>query len=69
MIKLFNSGVVGPSHLTVAARLIAKQSSIKAGEIDIIFTQLKNVRGVTGTPGMVTYKKEKRLLCDLMNEE
>jgi len=54
--------------LKQAADIIAKQSGYKGSELSIIYTQVKNVKGVTKKPGMVIYKKEKNLLCQL-NEE
>ncbi len=68
IIKLAAPGVVMAEHLTQAARLIARRSGIATGELVIIFTPVKNLRGVTGTPGMVTYKKTKTLVCDLREE-
>lgn len=65
IIKLPSTGVPSPQQLTIAARLLAKRSGITAAQLEIITTQVKNVRGVTGKPGMVTYKKPKILLCDL----
>lgn len=65
IIKLSQEGTPTPAQLTHAARLLAKRSGISATQLEIITTQVKNVRGVTGKPGMVTYKKPKILLCDL----
>lgn len=65
IIKLPAEGIPSPGQLTEAARLLAKRSGISATQLEIITTQVKNVRGVTGKPGMVTYKKQKILLCDL----
>jgi hypothetical protein len=65
IIKLPQEGIPSPEQLTKAARLLAKRSGISATQLEIITTQVKNVRGVTGKPGMVTYKKPKILLCDL----
>ena len=65
IIKLPQEGIPSPEQLTIAARLLAKRSGISATQLEIITTQVKNVRGVTGKPGMVTYKKPKILLCDL----
>jgi hypothetical protein len=65
IIKLPQEGTPSPDQLMIAARLLAKRSRISATELEIITTQVKNVRGVTGKPGMVTYKKLKILLCDL----
>ena len=66
IIKLEKSGVPTPGHLKEAAILIAKQSGISASELEVISTAVKNVRGVSGTAGMVTYKKSKKLLCELL---
>lgn len=65
IIKLEKSGLPTPAHLKEAAILIAKQSGISAAELEIISTAVKNVRGVSGTAGMVTYKKSKKLMCEL----
>lgn len=51
-----------------AAELIAKQSGITATSFDIIYTPLKNVKGVSGTAGMVTYKKQKVLRVEIENQ-
>jgi predicted ribosome quality control (RQC) complex YloA/Tae2 family protein len=69
IIKLSQTGIPTPETITMAARFIAKQSRITATQIELIITQVKNVRGVTGSPGMVTYKKQKMLLCDLSGSE
>jgi predicted ribosome quality control (RQC) complex YloA/Tae2 family protein len=66
IIKLEKSGIPNPNHLKLAAVLIAKQSGISATELEVISTAVKNVRGVSGTAGMVTYKKSKKLLCRLV---
>lgn len=66
IIKLEKSGIPTPGHLRDAAILIANQSGISASELEVISTAVKNVRGVSGTAGMVTYKKSKKLLCELL---
>ncbi len=65
IIKLSQDGTPTPEQLATVAKLIAKRSGISATQLEIITTQVKNVRGVTGKPGMVTFKKTKILLCDL----
>ncbi|MBY0516207.1 MAG: hypothetical protein K2P81_04825 [Bacteriovoracaceae bacterium] len=65
IIKLATDSVPTLEVITQAAKLIANQSRITATQIEIIMTQVKYVRGVTGAAGMVTYKKQKTLLCDL----
>ena len=49
--------------INTAATLVAHFSQFKDEWIPIIFTQVKNLKGITGTPGMVIYKKEKHLSC------
>jgi predicted ribosome quality control (RQC) complex YloA/Tae2 family protein len=44
-----------------AAKILAKLSGITEGDINIIYTQVKHLKSVAGNPGMVNYKKEKRL--------
>lgn len=65
VIKLAGVGVPTPAQITDAARLVAKQSGITSATLEVILTAVKNVRGVTGAAGMVTYKKNKSLLCDV----
>lgn len=65
VLKLAREGIPTPEQVTDAARLIAEQSGISAPFLEVLITQVKNVRGVTGKAGMVTYKKEKTLLCRL----
>jgi predicted ribosome quality control (RQC) complex YloA/Tae2 family protein len=49
--------------INLAASIVAHFSHFQAEWIPIIFTQIKNLKGVTGAPGMVIYKKEKHLNC------
>lgn len=65
IIKLNAEGQVSPQQIQRAAFLIAKYSGSEATQIEVVVTQVKNVRGVPGKAGMVTYKKSKTLLCDL----
>lgn len=65
VIKMADNGSPTPAQINQAARLIAKQSGITATQLEVVMTMIKNVRGVSGAPGMVTYKKNKTLLCDL----
>jgi len=50
-------------EIELAATILAIQSGFSAQKIPILFTQVKNLKGVSGKPGMVIYKKEKRLVC------
>lgn len=65
IIKLPAEGVPTPEQIKAAAILIAKRSGTTASQLEVIIALVKNVRGVPGAAGMVTYKKNKTLLCDL----
>lgn len=65
IIKLAVPGQVTPEQIKSSAFLIAKYSGSTASQLEVVLTQVKNVRGVPGKAGMVTYKKSKTLLCDL----
>lgn len=61
IIKL-NSGVsFSIEMITKAAKLILKQSGKESGTLEVVYTQVKYVKGVSGQVGMVTFKKEKRI--------
>lgn len=49
------------TELEIAASIVADYSSYKDEQIPIIYTQVKDVKGVKGSPGLVIYKKEKHL--------
>jgi predicted ribosome quality control (RQC) complex YloA/Tae2 family protein len=57
------SGNPSSDLINLAASIVAHFSHFEADWIPIIFTQIKNLKGVTGAPGMVIYKKEKHLNC------
>jgi predicted ribosome quality control (RQC) complex YloA/Tae2 family protein len=63
IIKLNNSGPLDPEMLHLAASILAYSSRFNGDWIPIIYTAVKNLKGVTGSPGMVIYKKEKHLRC------
>lgn len=63
VVKVSNQGALSPDILNMAASLVAHFSHFQEEWIPIIYTQVKNLKGVPGAPGMVTYKKEKRLRC------
>jgi predicted ribosome quality control (RQC) complex YloA/Tae2 family protein len=54
-----------PEMLNIGASLVAYFSRFKSDWIPIIFTQVKNLKGVSGDPGMVIFKKEKHLNCPM----
>lgn len=47
----------------LAASIVAHFSHFQSDWVPIIYTQVKNLKGVSGAPGMVIYKKEKHLRC------
>ncbi len=63
---------VSIEELTIAASAIIDKTKKTIEQADIVYTQLKNIKGVKGAAGMVTFKKEKRLRVEYLkgwNEE
>lgn len=69
VIKSIDNTAPGPEVLNVGASILASFSRFESDWIPIIFTQVKNLKGVTGAAGMVTYKKEKHLRCPRVSVE
>ena len=63
VIKLQSSQALTGEMLNLAASIVAYFSHFKSDWISIIYTHVKNLKGVSGSPGMVIYKKEKHLRC------
>lgn len=63
IIKMAKPGLPPPEALDLAASIVAYFSHISGDWISVIYTQVKNLKGVTGAAGMVIYKKEKHLQC------
>jgi len=63
ILKLPDQNTLETLVINIAASILAEFSHFKGDWIPIIYTQIKNLKGVTGAPGMVTYKKEKHLNC------
>jgi predicted ribosome quality control (RQC) complex YloA/Tae2 family protein len=63
IIKLKNIPTVTGDMLNYAATILAHFSHLQQDWIPIIYTQVKNLKGVTGLAGKVIYKKEKHLQC------
>ncbi len=66
IIKMKN-GLPGNEELNIAASILARFSHFQGDWVPVIFTQVKNLKGVSGVPGMVTYKKEKHLRCPVVD--
>lgn len=58
-----NAGIPGNEELNLAASILARFSHFTGDWIPVIYTQVKNLKGVSGVAGMVTYKKERHLRC------
>lgn len=63
IVKVPSGQHLDPETINVAASILAYFSHFSGDWIPIIYTQVKNLKGVTGAPGMVIYKKEKHLSC------
>ncbi len=63
IIKLNSNLPIQSDILEKAATFVAEYSDHKDQWIPIIYTQVKNLKGVTGAAGMVIYKKEKHISC------
>lgn len=61
------SGIPGNEELNLAASILARFSHFQGDWAPVIYTQVKNLKGVSGVAGMVTYKKEKHLRCPLVD--
>ncbi|WP_408098454.1 NFACT RNA binding domain-containing protein [Peredibacter sp. HCB2-198] len=67
VIKLPQGHALDPQILNLGASIVAHFSHFNADWIPIIYTQVKNLKGVSGAAGMVIYKKEKHLQCPRVN--
>lgn len=69
IIKLHSSQAITSEFLDLGASIVAYFSHFHDEWIPIIYTPVKNLKGVTGSPGMVIYKKEKHLRCRRMDSK
>jgi predicted ribosome quality control (RQC) complex YloA/Tae2 family protein len=67
VMKIPSSHGLTPELLNLGATIVAYFSHFNDDWIPIIHTQVKNLKGVSGAPGMVIYKKEKHLRCPKIN--
>lgn len=63
IIKSPQQSVISSDILNFGASILAHFSQFNDDWIPIIYTQVKNLKGVSGAAGMVIYKKEKHLRC------
>lgn len=54
-------------NIRIAASIVADGSNYNGEQIPIIYTQVKDLKGVKGASGLVTYKKEKHLKISKIN--
>lgn len=47
--------------ISIAGSIVAQASGLDVDQIPILYTQVKDLKGVKGSPGKVIYKKEKHL--------
>lgn len=52
--------ILNPSKLNLIASIVMEFSGLNGDSCDIVYCQVKNLKGVKGAPGKVIYKKEKR---------
>jgi predicted ribosome quality control (RQC) complex YloA/Tae2 family protein len=69
IIKIPSNQSINAGILNVGASIVAHFSHFNDEWIPIIYTQVKNLKGVSGSSGMVTYKKEKHLRCPRVSLE
>lgn len=53
---------LGHQEFTILGSALVELNNIEIQDIPLIYTQVKNLKGVKGTPGMVNYKKEKHIV-------
>ncbi len=63
IIKIPSQSLPTSEMFNLAASILAHFSHFLGDWIPIIYTQVKYLKGVSGAPGMVIYKKEKHLRC------
>ncbi|HXH73995.1 MAG TPA: NFACT RNA binding domain-containing protein [Bacteriovoracaceae bacterium] len=63
VLKLPDQAALDTETINMAASILAYFSHFNGDWIPIIYTHVKNLKGVTGAAGMVIYKKEKHISC------
>lgn len=69
IIKSVEQNSPGNFEFNIGASILAHFSHFNADWIPIIYTQVKNLKSVSGVSGMVSYKKEKHLQCTKIEVE
>jgi predicted ribosome quality control (RQC) complex YloA/Tae2 family protein len=68
IVKLHSRVSFDAEILNRAATIVAHYSHFQDEWIPIIYTSVKNLKGVSGAPGMVIFKKEKHLKCPRLKD-
>ena len=58
-----SANILTPDQIEIVASILAQVSGYLGEWIPVIFTQVKNLKAVSGRPGMVVYKKQKHINC------
>ncbi len=61
IIARIDGNVLTPEIINLAASALAEYSQFDYEEVNLIYTQVKNLKGVKGSAGKVIFKKEKRI--------
>ncbi len=64
-VKDLNGQLINPEICKMIAGHLKVATKLKSSEISLIYTQVKNLKGVKGVAGSVFFKKEKRITCYL----
>jgi len=67
ILKLKGKSLIQTELVNFISSIVAYFSRYSSEWIPIVYTQIKNLKGVPGVQGMVTFKKEKRLSCQRVN--
>ena len=58
-----SANILTPQQIETVASILAQVSGFQGDWIPVIFTQVKNLKAVSGRAGMVVYKKQKHINC------
>jgi len=64
-VKDLEGKAISPEVCKEIAKYLKLATKLESSEISLIYTQVKNLKGVKGTAGSVFFKKEKRITCYL----
>ncbi len=64
-VKSISGSIISMDLIQEVSRLLKEFTKLETSEIPLIYTQVKNLKGVKGIAGSVFFKKEKRITCYL----